>query len=221
MAVFRVHKANNFTAVNNYLIKDENLTLKDKGMMLVLLSLPENWEYSVVGLERICKEAKNTINSILNNLERNNYLERNKVYENGKIKEWQYDIYEIPKNLYRKNVDIENVDIEKLDIENCAQLNTNKLNTKELNTNKYIYSAKKFKKPTLEEIKEYCNERNNQVDPELFINHYESNGWKVGKNSMKDWKAAIRTWEKNKVNQNKETRYERERRLLEEMLKDE
>lgn len=136
MPIFRVHKLDNFTSVNNYLIKDKNLTLKEKGMMLVLLSLPDNWEFSVAGLEKICKEAKNTINTILNNLEKYEYLERNKIYENGKIKEWQYDIYEIPKKLYRKNEDIDFQDIEKLDIENCTQLNTNKLITNKLNTNK-------------------------------------------------------------------------------------
>lgn len=81
--------------------------------------------------------------------------------------------------------------------------------------------SKKNKKPTLEEVKEYCLERNNNVDAELFINYYESNGWKVGRNSMKDWKACVRTWERNKVNQHKESRYEREKRLLEEMLTDE
>ena len=77
---------------------------------------------------------------------------------------------------------------------------------------KEIYKEKKFIKPTLEEVKEYCKERNNNVNAEQFIDFYESNGWKVGKNSMKDWKAAVRTWERNKLN--KETRYERERRLL-------
>lgn len=55
----------------------------------------------------------------------------------------------------------------------------------------------KKNKPTLEEVKLFCDERNNGVDPDKFFNYYESNGWKVGKNSMKDWKAAIRTWEKN------------------------
>lgn len=86
---------------------------------------------------------------------------------------------------------------------------------------KEIYKEKKFKKPTLEEVKEYCLERKNNVDAELFINYYESNGWKVGKNSMKDWKACVRTWERNRVNKPKESRYEREKRLLEEMLVDE
>lgn len=58
--------------------------------------------------------------------------------------------------------------------------------------------TKKFVKPTLEEIQKYCCERNNNVNVQKFIDYYETNGWKVGKNSMKDWKAAVRYWEKNK-----------------------
>lgn len=56
---------------------------------------------------------------------------------------------------------------------------------------------KRFTPPTLEEVKEYCNERGNSVNPETFINFYESKGWYVGKNKMKDWKACVRTWENN------------------------
>lgn len=54
-----------------------------------------------------------------------------------------------------------------------------------------------FVPPTLQEVRDYCFERNNTVDPEKFISYYESNGWKVGRNKMKDWKAAVRTWERN------------------------
>ncbi len=56
---------------------------------------------------------------------------------------------------------------------------------------------KRFEKPTLSEIKEYCIERNNNVDAQHFYDYYESNGWKVGKNSMKNWQAAVRTWERS------------------------
>ena len=56
---------------------------------------------------------------------------------------------------------------------------------------------KRFVPPTLSEVSDYCKERNNSVDPERFIDYYESNGWKVGKNPMKDWKAAVRTWERS------------------------
>ena len=56
---------------------------------------------------------------------------------------------------------------------------------------------KRFVKPTVEEVKQYCIERNNCVNVEQFYDYYESNGWKVGKNAMKDWKACVRTWERN------------------------
>ena len=62
-------------------------------------------------------------------------------------------------------------------------------------------TTKRFVKPTVEEIKAYCQERNNNVDPDSFFNYYESKGWLVGKTPMKDWKAAIRTWEKHSFNQ--------------------
>lgn len=56
---------------------------------------------------------------------------------------------------------------------------------------------KRFEKPSISDIKQYCMERNNNVNAEQFFDYYESNGWKVGKNSMKDWKAAVRTWERS------------------------
>lgn len=64
-------------------------------------------------------------------------------------------------------------------------------------------TQKKFIPPSLEEVKSYCLERNNDIDAERFINFYESKGWFVGKNKMKDWKAAIRTWENKNKTQNK------------------
>lgn len=64
-------------------------------------------------------------------------------------------------------------------------------------------NSKRFTPPTIEEVRAYCNERNNSVDPETFINFYESKGWFVGKNKMKDWKACVRTWEKNRKTENK------------------
>ena len=56
---------------------------------------------------------------------------------------------------------------------------------------------KRFEKPSISDIQQYCIERNNNVNAEQFFDYYESNGWKVGKNSMKDWKAAVRTWERS------------------------
>ena len=56
---------------------------------------------------------------------------------------------------------------------------------------------KRFAAPTVEEVRAYCKERGNSVDAQRFVDYYGANGWKVGKNPMKDWKAAVRTWENN------------------------
>ena len=79
---------------------------------------------------------------------------------------------------------------------------------KEINSNaSTTIKRKRFEKPTLSEIKQYCIERNNNVDAQHFYDYYESNGWKVGKNSMKNWQAAVRTWEKNSyTNTTKQTK---------------
>ena len=60
-------------------------------------------------------------------------------------------------------------------------------------------SSKKFIKPTVDQVADYCKERKNQVNPERFVNFYESNGWRVGKNPMRDWRSAVRTWEQNNI----------------------
>lgn len=56
--------------------------------------------------------------------------------------------------------------------------------------------AKRFNRPTVQEVADYCRERGNQVDAQRFVDYYTANGWRVGKNPMKDWRAALRTWEK-------------------------
>lgn len=63
---------------------------------------------------------------------------------------------------------------------------------------KNIKKEKRFSPPSLEDVKAYCRERNNSVDPDTFIDFYTSKGWKVGNQPMKDWKAAVRTWERNR-----------------------
>ena len=69
-------------------------------------------------------------------------------------------------------------------------------------------TAKRFKKPTVEDVSLYCQSRNNFVDAEKFFDFYSSNGWKVGKNAMKDWKAAVRTWEKNSTTEQTKSKVE-------------
>ena len=196
MAKFKINKNKNYTTISNYHLQDTNLSLKAKGLLSLMLSLPDNWDYSVRGLAEICIETKDTINGILNELENNNYLVRKRIYENGKIIEWEYNIYE-SNDLHPKKQDIEKQDIGFYD--NNKILNNKILNNKESNNINIITkeSSKRFVKPTIEEIQKYCSDRNNNVDANYFYDFYESKGWMIGKNKMKDWKSAIRTWEKN------------------------
>lgn len=156
MAVIRTIKNENYTTMCNTHLRDKNLSLKAKGLLSMMLSLPDKWHYSVKGLEGICKESKNTINSVLNELEDNNYLVRRRRYCNGKISEWEYIIFENNENhdeelLHLKNEDIENEDIENEDIENRDVYKiTKELNTKELNTNEY--KEKNIKKESVNSV---------------------------------------------------------------------
>ena len=160
MSVIRTIKNDNYTTMCNTHLRDKNLSLKAKGLLSMMLSLPDKWNYSVKGLEGICKESKNTINSVLNELEDNNYLVRRR-YCNGKISEWEYIIFENNENhdeelLHLKNEDIENKDIEIQDIENrdaykiTKELNTKELNTNKLNTNEY--KEKNIKKESVNSV---------------------------------------------------------------------
>ena len=68
-----------------------------------------------------------------------------------------------------------------------------------------IKPQKRFTKPTIEEVQAYCTERNKGVDAQKWYDYYSANGWKVGKNPMKDWKAAVRTWERGENNGKRNT----------------
>lgn len=72
-----------------------------------------------------------------------------------------------------------------------------KENKNKENESKNERKASRFTPPTFDEVIAYCSERNNNVDAQRFIDYYTANGWKAGRNSMKDWKAAVRTWERS------------------------
>ena len=76
MPVFRVDKQSNYTKVGNYFIRDPDLSLRGKGMLTLLLSLPEDWQYSIAGLSSITKEGEDAVRSALKELEWRGYLER-------------------------------------------------------------------------------------------------------------------------------------------------
>ena len=86
----------------------------------------------------------------------------------------------------RLGKDIDRIEVGEDSIEDVPDINVGHKTTR-----------KRFSPPTVDEVREYCWERGNCVDPQRFVDYYSSNGWMVGKNKMKDWKAAVRTWEQN------------------------
>lgn len=154
MAVIRIVKDKNFITMGKYHFKEKEMSLKAIGLLSLMLSLPDNWDYSVNGLSAIRKESRNTINEILKELERFGYLNRTRIRdEKGKIVEVEYTIYESP---YLKNQDMDNQDMENRDIDNCIQVNNKELNNKEINKlNKK--EINKERKEDIESIVHYLN----------------------------------------------------------------
>lgn len=157
MSVIRVNNTKGFTVMSNYHFQDKEISLKAKGLLGLMLSLPSNWDYSVNGLVTIVKENKAAVQSALKELEEHKYLKRTRVQDETGRFDYVYDIYEKP---YDKLPWTENqcTDIQCTEVqctENQPQINTNKQstnkqNTKELSTNEY--KEKNIKKESVQSV---------------------------------------------------------------------
>ena len=94
MAILRTIKNKNYTCMGNYHLRDKNLSLKAKGLLSIILSLPEDWDYSAKGLETLSTDKNTAVRNALKELEENCYLIRERVYKDGKIFDWEYIIFE-------------------------------------------------------------------------------------------------------------------------------
>ena len=134
MAVYRVQRTRDYTVMSNYHLKDKGLTLKSKGLLSMILSLPEEWNYTTRGLASICKEGVDAIGSALKELETAGYIVRRQLRgTNGRITDTEYVIYEQPQPDMSQpdtaSPDTENPDMVKPDTEKPAELNIEKSNT--------------------------------------------------------------------------------------------
>ena len=124
--------------------------------------------------------SRGAIQNWLKILEDNNYITRVVVYREGS------------KEIMTRYI--------KLNDKSCTQIYTDNTNINITNTNLTDSNkGKRFKKPSFDEVNNYCLERKNNIDAEAFLDFYQSKGWMVGKHPMKDWKACVRTWEKRDV----------------------
>lgn len=148
MAVFRINKTENYTVMSNVHLKERDMSLKAKGLLSVMLSLPDNWDYSIAGLTTICLEKESAIKAALDELKAFGYLTVQKLKpdetESGRF-EYIYNIFEQPTKqppqkqpAEKQPVEkqgIENLGVEIQGLENPGQLSTKESSTKKSNTN--------------------------------------------------------------------------------------
>ena len=139
MAVFRIEKTQNYTVMSNHHLRNMNLSLKSKGLLSMMLSLPEDWNYTTRGLAKICKEGTDSIGSALKELERAGYIVRSRLRDSkGKIVDVEYVIYEKPHppapdepceaGPDTEQPDTENPDMDDPGLDDRPQLNKDKRN---------------------------------------------------------------------------------------------
>ncbi len=190
MSVFKIEKTKDFTVMSNYHLRDKNLSYKAKGLLSFMLSLPEDWDYSLKGLCSISKENRDAIRSTLKELQQNHYLEIEKVRGDKGYFEYNYLIYEKPHFVDIDNeksspdTDIPHLDIP--DVEEQPQINTNIINTnkqidKDDKTISSFFVAEEHNRLTLELIEtNYINEEDSQIFyyDDLFKKLLEDNSYR-------------------------------------------
>lgn len=165
MAIVRVVKNKDYTVMSNAHLHDKRLSLKAVGLLSIVLSLPDDWHYTVKGLVGSVKDGERAVNGALSELKKCGYLQVNKLYPNSERSkiEYQYVFYEKPQGAQNvpleqdlQNVELQNVGLQNVDLQNVgAYINTNKQstnkqNTKELNTNEY--KEKNIKKESVNSV---------------------------------------------------------------------
>lgn len=156
MAVIRVNKTADYTVMSNTHFREKGMSLKAKGILSLMLSLPDSWDYSVAGLTALSKDGKDSVMGALNELEQFGYLIRARVNdEKGRFAGYDYDIYENPQSGKPKEVEPYSGNP---NTDNPSQYNTKQSNTKQSNTYE-IKDKKERKKGTSFDtlIEQYSN----------------------------------------------------------------
>ena len=155
MAVFRIERTRDYTVMSNHHLRNEKLSLKAKGLLSMMLSLPEDWNYTTRGLAKICKEGVDAIGGALRELEAAGYIVRHKLRDRqGRISDTEYVIYEQPQpknpdtpGPETASPDTENPYLDKPDTEKPAELNIEKSNTQKSITHGSRTDSIPFREP--------------------------------------------------------------------------
>jgi hypothetical protein len=133
MAVIRVQKTDNYTVMSNHHLRNKDMSLKAKGLMSLMLSLPPEWDYSIGGLVAICKESHTSIRSALKELEKNKYLIRERKNDKKGYFTYEYTLFEVPEP-HVDNQHTVKAPADASHTENGTQIKKDKKNTDKLNT---------------------------------------------------------------------------------------
>lgn len=164
MSVMRVHKTANFTVMSNYHFRERKMSLKAKGLLSLMLSLPDDWDYSVAGLTTLSKDGKDGVMTALAELEKFGYLTRTRmINDKGQFDGIEYNIYEQPQEKPIAEKPIEEIPIKVKPIaEKPPQYNTNQLNDL---YNKLLYLLNTQDFELVELYQEYINIRETIKSP--------------------------------------------------------
>lgn len=155
MSVFRIHKTDNYTVMSNAHFKEKDMSLKAKGLLSLMLSLPDSWNYSITGLVKLSKDGKDSVMSALAELEKFGYLERKQVTnEKGQFAGVEYNIFEQPQrdNPNAVTQKTEKQQEDKQYAEKPRQLITKELNTNDINKLNVSSNKKEKDKEAMDEL---------------------------------------------------------------------
>lgn len=211
MAVYRVHKTRDFTVMSNHHLRDSRLSLKAKGLLSLILSLPDDWKHSLGGYVSMCSEGERAVRSALGELKECGYVVVEKLPPHkGEARfTYAYHIYESPQvGLDAQNVPLQDVDVHGEGVQNARVINTNNKDTSKGDYSGLGESGEEpsstydslvgtaFSPPTVEEVRAFCAANMlDRCDAELFCAHYAAQGWMLGNGlPMADWQALARKW---------------------------
>ena len=156
MAVFRIERTRDYTVMSNHHLRNHELSLKAKGLLSMMLSLPDDWNYTTRGLAKICKEGVDAIGNALRELETAGYIVRHQLRDRQGRSDTEYVIYEQPQPRQPDTAspDTENPYLDKPDTEKPAELNIEKSNTQKSITQGASTDSIPFREPTAAQLPE-------------------------------------------------------------------
>lgn len=207
--IYRSNHTEDFTVISNSVLRDDRLSFEARGFLAFLLSMADNWNFSITGLASITGLSDRAVMRLTKELKKAGYIKQTKVKdETGLFRSYLWEISEEPSELHQNGTS-DNPNFSKTELringtsdkpnfrESVPIRNTNIEEIPNKRNTNIKERREKFKKPTLEEVIAYCKERNNTVDAVKFYDYFEAGDWKDANGKpVKNWKQKIITWER-------------------------